>query len=252
LGVDLFWYKPGTEQEMKMLQECLESLLGQEADTGFRGVQSKSLVDIIQLECMSQSSSVLRISNGPHTGKIWILDGEVVDSETGDVRGEEAFQKIFSWHAGTFETLPAEPNRPRTICKAYNGLLLECAQVLDEARNKAEKQAAEDDATLAGLSKIEGIEFVLARNGDSKHQVARGLENPKRIGAWAKQSLENFRGLGERLHVGQLEQIEGAGPQRQVTLAYQGTMQFCVGWKNTMSSEQVRESTKKVYALWAS
>ena len=33
-------------------------------DSGFRGVQSKSLVDIIQLECMSQSSSVLRITNG--------------------------------------------------------------------------------------------------------------------------------------------------------------------------------------------
>src|SRR5882757_4354540 len=41
LGVDLFWYKPATEQEIKMFLECLESLLGRESDDGFRGVQSK-------------------------------------------------------------------------------------------------------------------------------------------------------------------------------------------------------------------
>src|SRR3989442_8277517 len=51
LGVDQFWHKPNTEQEIKMFLECLESLLGGETETGFRGIQSKSLMDIIQLEC---------------------------------------------------------------------------------------------------------------------------------------------------------------------------------------------------------
>src|ERR1043166_4736169 len=45
LGVDLFWLKPDTQQNMQMFLECLESLLGREQDTGFRGVQSKSLMD---------------------------------------------------------------------------------------------------------------------------------------------------------------------------------------------------------------
>src|SRR5512140_2281317 len=44
LGVDLFWHKPGNEQEIKMFLECIESLLGQESESGFRGVQSKSLM----------------------------------------------------------------------------------------------------------------------------------------------------------------------------------------------------------------
>src|SRR5438876_4271442 len=133
LGVDLFWHKPTNEQEIKMFLECIESLLGRERDSGFRGIQSKSLVDIIQLECISQSSSVLRITNGPLTGRIWIQDGEIIDSEAGELRAEAAFQKILSWRAGGFETFPAEPSRPRTIFKSYNGLLLETAQALDEA-----------------------------------------------------------------------------------------------------------------------
>src|SRR6266851_5145916 len=100
LGVDLFWHKPATEQEIKMFLDCLESLLGREDQGGFRGVQSKSLVDIIQLECISQSSSVLRITNCPVAGKIWVLDGELIDAEAGDLSGEAAFLKILSWRTG--------------------------------------------------------------------------------------------------------------------------------------------------------
>src|SRR2546426_6744464 len=114
-GVDLFWRKPATEQEIKMFLECLESLLGRETEAGFRGVQSKSLVDIIQLECLSQSSAVLRITNGNLTGRIWIQDGEIIDSEADELKAEPAFQRILSWKAGSFETFPADPSRPRTI-----------------------------------------------------------------------------------------------------------------------------------------
>src|SRR5262249_44939193 len=145
----------------KLFQECIESLLGRETDSGFRGVQSKSLVDIIQLECISQSSSLLRITNGHLTGKIWIQDGEIVDAEADELKGEPAFQRILSWRAGNFETLPADPNRPRTITKSYNGLLLETAQALDEQQNGGPGTAQNGDTAspFAQLSQVEGVEF---------------------------------------------------------------------------------------------
>jgi hypothetical protein len=58
--------------------------------------------------------------------------------------------------------------------------------------------------------------------------------------------------LGERLHAGPLEQIQGLGPQRHVTLASQGNTEFCVGWTHAMKRERIRELTKKVLSLWAS
>lgn len=255
LGVDLFWYKPATDQETKMFLECLESLLGRETGGGFRGVQSKSLMDIIQLECISQSSSVLRITNGSSTGRIWIQGGEVVDAEAMDLRGEVAFQKILSWKAGGFEMLPADPNQPRTVFKSYNALLLESAQALDESRSGVTPEGTPLPAAspLAALSQLEGVEFVLAMKPDEKgYEVARGLENPEHVATWARQNLERFRTLGERLGAGPVEQIEGFGPQRHVALACQGETEFCVGWQHSLSPGQLRESMKKLLTLWAS
>src|SRR5664279_462463 len=179
LGVDLFWHKPATEQETKLFLECIESLLGRETEAGFRGVQSKSLMDIIQLECISQSSSVLRITNGMLSGKIWILSGELVDAEADDLRGEAAFQKILSWRAGNFEMLPADPSRPRTIFNSYNALLLESAQAMDESRGAVTAEGIPQTAAspLAQVSQVEGVEFVLAmKPGQGGGPVARGLE----------------------------------------------------------------------------
>jgi CheY-like chemotaxis protein len=255
LGVDLFWNKPSNEQEIKMFLECLESLLGREQGGGFRGVQSKSLVDIIQLECISQSSSVLRITNGPLTGRIWIQEGELIDAEAGDLKGEEALKKILAWRAGNFESLGAEPSRPRVIFKSYNALLLESAQAQDEALVGLGVDGANAAHTspLTRLSQIEGIEFALVlKSGQATPVTARGLESPERIIAWTHQSLENFRGLGERLNAGALEVVDGLGPQRHVSLACQGDAEYCVGWQPSMTKDLIRERMKDVLALWVS
>src|SRR5271170_844830 len=58
LGVDLFWLKADMQRNMKLFLECLESLLGRDMADGFRGIQNKSLMDIIQMECLSRNSTL--------------------------------------------------------------------------------------------------------------------------------------------------------------------------------------------------
>src|SRR5271165_2937183 len=43
-GVELFWQKPGIAEEVKLFQDCIESLLDRATSNegGFRGMQSKS------------------------------------------------------------------------------------------------------------------------------------------------------------------------------------------------------------------
>jgi hypothetical protein len=255
LGVDLFWQKPSSGEEIKQFLECLESLLGREAQNGFRGVQSKSMVDLIQLECLSQNSTVLKIMNGPLVGRIWIEAGEVIDAMTDELSGEEAFRRILSWKAGNFESLPAESGRARTIFNSYQGLLLETAQAQDEALvQSAAGAATRDDGSqtpLAALARFTGVEFILAlKSGDGFD--AHGLENPQPVAAWGRQTLEQFRALGERLQAGPLQEVEGLGPQSNVALAPHAELDFCVGWQPDLSAVQMQEAMKKVLALWVS
>jgi len=82
LGAELFWLETSSSEEIHLLQDCIESLLSQHSNEGFRGMQSKSLVDIIQFECLSHSSSRLRNFHGGLEGSIWLEDGNIIDAQT--------------------------------------------------------------------------------------------------------------------------------------------------------------------------
>jgi hypothetical protein len=214
-------------------------------------------MDIIQLECIAHSSSVLRITNGPLTGHIWITNGELVDAETEGARGEVAFQKILAWKTGSFETLPAEPSRAQTIFKSYNALLLETAQAADEAHGSEIPQQVGGprpaSRSLAALSQLDGVEFVLAtRAGEADGFDSVGVENPERFHVWTRATLDRWRALGEKLQAGPLSQIEALGPQRHVALAQPAEAALCIGWRPSLSGDEVRERMKKATALWAS
>ncbi|MEY4388248.1 MAG: hypothetical protein RLY20_3531 [Verrucomicrobiota bacterium] len=256
LGVDLFWQKPANEREVAMFRDCIQSLLEREERPGFRGVQSKSLMDIIQLECLSQSSSVLRITNGPLVGKIWINHGELVDAEAGSLKAEEAFQHILSWKSGSFEVLTAEPDHPRIIQVSYNALLLDTAQAIDEARSGTQMEgmpAGEGRQKIDPISSIEGLEFLLVlKSGVNKPAEVRGLENPEGATAWTRKTLERFRHIGDSLHIGQPETIIGLGMLNHLCLTQQAGNEFCIGWNKNKDAADIRKATKKAAALWAS
>jgi CheY-like chemotaxis protein len=263
MGVDQYWLKPETDHDMGLLMEAVESLLKRESQGGFRGVQSKSLVDIIQLECLSQSSSVLKISNGVVGARIFVQQGDVIDAELPGLTGEAAFLKILTWKTGSFEILPADPHRNRAIFTSYQGLLLNTAQAMDEAASMPTpegdvaagkpREVSSAATLLAELSQLQGVEFVLAIGGDKdKSQDFWGLENPKPMTEWTRSTLANFRALGERLQVGQLQQIEAASPQRKIALAPCGQTELCVGFPPDFGTEPLRETMKNVQTKWAS
>ena len=109
------------EEEITLFRDCIESLLGQKEEGGFRGVQSKSLVDLIQLECLSQSSSVLKITKAGDKETFGSTTDKVIDAATLTMGGESAFKEILSWKTGSFEILPGEPDHPRTISDPVSG-----------------------------------------------------------------------------------------------------------------------------------
>jgi CheY-like chemotaxis protein len=264
MGVDQYWIKPESDQEIGLFMESIDSIISHESHEGFRGVQSKSLVDIIQLECLSQSSCMLRITNGLAEGRIYIQNGEIVDAEVPGLNAEPAFQRILSWKNGSFETMPADPSRVQTIFTSYQGLLLNTAQALDEAawdRSNARLQSSAgvhqdrsmQNPLLEKLSHLEGVEFVLELVSDHYSPLnSWGLDNPKPLADFTRQTVQSFRDVGERLHVGELQQVLGIGPQRKVALGMCGASDLCIGFPPTTGIDQVRNSLKSILSKWVS
>jgi len=256
-GVELFWQKPSSGQEVKLFQDCIESLLDRETrnEGGFRGMQNKSLVDLIQLECLSRSSSVLRVTQGALTGNIWVQNGEIIDAATANFTGEEAFKEILSWKSGNFEILPADPAHPRTITNSYQGLLLDSAQALDEWQGQqAGGEAKAAASVLSRLTRFEGVEFLLAAPLDEKAPVdSWGVENPPQLAAWARSTFRRLADLGEKLAGGDLVQMTGYGLQRHWAMArdeHKGLL--CVGFRRTLPMDKVDQTMKHVFTKWVS
>ncbi|HEV2692389.1 MAG TPA: response regulator [Verrucomicrobiae bacterium] len=263
LGVDLFWLKTEMQRNSKLFNECLESLLGQadrEGDTGFRGIQSKSLMDIIQMECLSRSSTVLRITRGPLVAKLWIQDGEMFDAECEGARGEVAFQRLLAWKSGSFENLPAEPRHERTIQKSVNALLLESAQTLDENAGASTAASAEPleslnhRKTIWKLSQLtrEGADFILAVPPEGQGEPdAIGTQSIASTAHWTRKADEIAHRLGDKLEAGPLSHVSGQNLERQVILLSRGDKTFLVGWP-TDATGNLPEKTRKLVASWDS
>lgn len=260
LGVDLFWLKTEMQRNAKLFNECLESLLGRnsaEHDTGFRGIQSKSLIDIIQMECLSRSSTVLRITRGPLVAKLWLQDGDLIDAELEGARGEAAFQRLLAWKSGSFENLAPEPKRERTIHKPVNALLLESAQTLDEHAGATGPDSMEDAShrkTIWKLSQLtrEGADFVLS-------VPPEGQGEPEAVGTQSIASLAHLarkvdaitRRLGEKLEAGPLSHVAGQNMERHLLFMPRGDRAYLVGWP-TDADGNLPEKTRKLIASWDS
>ena len=267
LGVDQFWVKPESDQEIGLLMEAFETLLVQEAEGGFRGIQSKSLVDIIQLECLAQNSCQLRITNGRQEARIFIDKGHVIDAALGDLGSEQAFQRILTWRTGAFEILPPDAERERTIFTSYQGLLLNTAQAMDEAANlfrqqedegatqdgEAREPISQNAPVLAELAQIPGVEFIMAQEkGQAKARDYFGLENPGAMSTWTRETWDSLQTLGDLLQVGQLQEILATGLQKKMALLECGTTDLTIGMTPTLSNEHSRDIIKSTLAKWAS
>jgi CheY-like chemotaxis protein len=248
-GIDLYTEKPTTPAEIRLFGECIETLLAQGmSDGGFRGIQSKSLMDLVQIECLSQNSSVLRITRGSIEGRVWIQCGSVVDAEVNDLRGEEAFKHIFGWKTGHFEFLPPDPLRERTIYAGYESLLLDSAQSFDEATalgGEAHVDGAGLPKALQPLANVRGVEALLLVSGPGRCD-SWGFESPEEFAGWTHRTLLAFRDLGGLLDAGPLRAVEAAGPVRGVVLLADGDRELMAGLDRKLSARTLRSASHEL------
>jgi DNA-binding response OmpR family regulator len=250
MGIDLYMEKPKTGKEIINFVDCIESLLEREELGGFRGVQSKTLVDIVQLECFTQSSAILKVTTSTGEGRIWVQRGEIIDAATGDLSGREAFLEMLRWKSGNFEIAASDLPRPRTIFSSYESLLMETAQSLDES---AALPGPQEEGGLAAFSRYKGVQFAVSVQSADKTKFDQwGMENPHQMAEWIHETSRSLRALGDQLVAGQLEQFEGLGMQRHIAVLVGDEEALAVGFTRSAVLPHIRETMKQIESKWLS
>jgi CheY-like chemotaxis protein len=249
LGVDLFWLKPEMQRNTQLFLDCIESLLGRLGGAGFRSTQRKSIMDIVQMECASHASSVLRFTSGSQVARLWIKEGELIDAEAAGTTGEQAFRRILQWDSGAFETLPAEPGHQRTISKSAEALLVEFCQTADTAITSKESEHRKFVDRMTVLA-YEGAEFVVSVPASNGTAQGWGTQNVQPLAAWTNHAQKSAQRLGERLAAGPLACVAGQYQNRRVAMLPQKEKNFLVGWPPNTSTAHLVERTKKIATAW--
>ena len=132
-GAELFIEKPHSVEGLKAVFTMLDELVSWTPQEGFQGLlRQVGLHDVIQMECLGCNSSILEIHDKQTRGRIYIEDGKIVHAVTGDMVGQNAFQKLLSLVSGEFQLQPFEPPSERTIEGQWEFLLMDAARAHDE------------------------------------------------------------------------------------------------------------------------
>lgn len=110
-------------------------------------LSSLSPMDIIQLKCLGRATQALEFTASQGSGRIFFHRGEIVHAETQNASGETAFQQIVGWRGGCVVELPNAREPARTISTGWQSLLLNAAQIIDEARAFNSSELAPDSPT---------------------------------------------------------------------------------------------------------
>jgi hypothetical protein len=101
--------------------------------SGFQAkIRGANLADLVQMECLSGSRRVVRVTSGDLVGYLFFRSGHLVHALARSLIGEAAAMEMLAWDEGTFD--PAERDWPAkdTISCSWQGLLLRAAQARDE------------------------------------------------------------------------------------------------------------------------
>ncbi len=109
-------------------------LVAEELKKGLAGrLELISPAELIQAMNVNNQTGMLIVQNGESNLTMYMHDGQVIEVELGDKKGEEAFYEFLGWARGQFRFEPVRKDRiVRQIRQDTMGLLLEGMRRVDE------------------------------------------------------------------------------------------------------------------------
>lgn len=108
----------------------------QSSGKGYSGVITNAgLHDMIQLICIGRNTCRMQVTSGTRKGTIYFKEGDIVNAEERNIKGEQALFNILSWELGTFECDETR-SQEETIRESWDFLLMESVRRIDSLKSE--------------------------------------------------------------------------------------------------------------------
>jgi uncharacterized protein DUF4388 len=119
------------------MKEPTASRTGGASEPGFSAsITGASLADLVQMECLANSTLVVRVVSGNDAGYLYFQTGQIVHAMSSNAVGEAAALEILGWDRGSFEPCNAGWPSTLTIRRPWQALLMHAATARDESRRR--------------------------------------------------------------------------------------------------------------------
>jgi len=132
LGNVRFFEKPFVTSEfVNCLRDMLVARNSSSEDNSFQGtIKNLTPIDLIQLKCMANATTVVRFQSSSGEGRVYFDKGRMVHAETSYASGEKALSEIVAFTGGTVAEEPAR-TVTRTLHQDWQTLLMNAAHAQD-------------------------------------------------------------------------------------------------------------------------
>lgn len=128
------------ERLNQLVTESITQRVSEELDGSVTGqVQGISLPSFLQMSEMEGSTCSLRIRSDDKVGMLHLLNGELIDAETGEKKDREAAQTIIAWDNPSIEIRKA-------VGRTQNKIQIPLMHLLMSSLQKKDEEAYEKDA----------------------------------------------------------------------------------------------------------
>jgi hypothetical protein len=214
------------------MKDPTASRAGGTNEPGFRAnLTGASLADLVQMECLANSTLAVRVVSGNDTGYLYFQSGQIVHAMSSGAVGEAAALEILGWDRGSFEACNAGWPTNATITKPFQALLMRAAATRDESGRRTvvdfprertqgtpmqkppipisqppplptTSSAPQSWATLGG----QGIDRAVRLEADGKVLSSRG--DAEELAAVTAYTMRLAKLVGERLGMEELRAVE--------------------------------------------
>jgi DNA-binding response OmpR family regulator len=125
--------------DFQTLTERIEQALQRSARGHIQGITLFSFLQLLQME---RKTCTLEVASKGRQARLHFQEGDLIDAEAGDLRGEEAVQALAGWEAPKIEIDNVCRAKKRTITTSLTNLLLEAARLEDEKSKGARPRPA--------------------------------------------------------------------------------------------------------------